>query len=318
MPQIRKKRWPFVTLVIVMGLLIVAGLVIAWQIQNTNRLEAQRNDAYLALDGAIARIQEADVTVMAIDTAVDTQITEETPSERGILLNQTEGTRETLSYAVDQATTAKDLFADSSDVELAQHVIDAANARLDMVGGGAQLVSFDIEALSALEPFSAAWAAIVKADGQMRDAANLAAKSTKKDVQAAVKQNQKAQKSLKTAADNLDSAVAAFNELDVSALSSYVTLKTEAVKLAIEADKALLANDQKTAKAKNKAFNLKDAEVVKAAQAIPAEPMDLLTQSYETATADLRQNYTLARSNAADSDIFIRAYVGVDTMTQVQ
>jgi hypothetical protein len=297
---------------------VVAGAIIVWQVQNTSHYKLQRADGYAALDDAIAHIQAADVTIIAIDKAVNTEITEQTAYEHDTLFEQAERTRETLAKAFAQAVYAQGLFADGSDLELAQHVVEATSARVSMVECGTQLIGFDHEALNATEPLGKSWAAVVKADGQMRSAAEKADKATPKELRAAIVLNEKAQKNLKVASDNLDVAVAAFNDLDVSALADYVKLKTEAVKLAIETDKALLANDLKTAKAKNADFVAKDAEVVKAAERIPKEPMDILTQSYKAATAQLQQNYVKARSAAADSDIFIRAYVGVDTAGQLQ
>jgi hypothetical protein len=318
MPPARKKRWPLVVIVAIVVLVLVAGAVIAWQVHSTEQLKAQRAEGYTILDVAIARIQAADVTIMAIDAAVNTEITEQTPPQHEVLLEQAARTRETLSEATQQASVALSLFADSSDSELAQHVIDTANARLSMIDSGTQLIGFDIKALYATEPLSKAWEAVVKADEQMRNAAEQTAKATPAGVRAAIKLNQKAQKSLKSASDDLESAVNAFNNLDVGVLANYVRLKNEAVKLAIETDRALLANDLKTAEAKNAEFAKKDAEVVGAAGAIPDEPMDILTLSYESSTADLHQNYVSARSAAADSDIFIRAYVGVETAGKVQ
>jgi hypothetical protein len=152
----------------------------------------------------------------------------------------------------------------------------------------------------------------------MRDAADLSSSGNYYDVLDAVEANQAVLAELEQASLMLDQAKQQFADVEFRTINEYLALKKEAVQLALESDQALVDADLETATNKNLEYGAKDTEAVTAASRIPPDPFTIITATYGIVTGSASQQYASARANAADSDIFIREYVGVDTQTAVQ
>ncbi|MFR1639422.1 MAG: hypothetical protein ACLSVD_09765 [Eggerthellaceae bacterium] len=70
------------------------------------------------------------------------------------------------------------------------------------------------------------------------------------------------------------------------------------------------ARDKVQAAAQNDAYNVADAEAAALAEQLPSEPSSVVFYAYESATGELRNAYSTARSQAGTADAFIRDYLG--------
>ncbi|MDR1357796.1 MAG: hypothetical protein LBJ48_00340 [Coriobacteriales bacterium] len=316
--RIRKRRWP-VTIAILLVLIVGSG-AITYVVLSSQALarEANRTAGYELLDEAIALIQESDQVVVSLDAATTTEVTENNLSEREVLLERVPTTQETLSLAEEKARSSVELMTSTDDKEFAQHVIDAAVNRQVLLTSGESIISKDIEAMNSALIFGQAWEVIVNADTELRATTQLSKTGSYNELQEAIERNSAVLARLQQALELLTQAQEAFDEVDYRVVTEYVTLKTESVRLAIEADQALFDGDIALVNTKNTEFSLKDAAVVNAASKIPSDPLTLITTAYEAATAENYALYDSARANAAEADGYIREYVGVETQTGVQ
>lgn len=316
--KIRRRRWP-VTIAIILAAIIIAGAV-TYYVLSSQALERENNrtQGYVQLDEAIALIQESDTVVVSLDEATVTEVTEANLADRKLLLERVPATVETLQTAIDTASGAVSLLTTQEDKDFARHVIDAAENRLAMLDSGEAIINKDIQAMSSALLFGQAWDLIINADSELRATTELAGSGNYLDIQEAIARNGVVLVNLQQAHALLTQASETFPEADYTVIFEYLTLKTESVQLAIEADQALFDGDVDLYNTKNAEFGSKDAAVVEAAGRISATPLTLITDAYEKSTADIRALYDSARANAAEADGYIREYVGVDTQTGVQ
>jgi hypothetical protein len=280
--------------------------------------ESDREEGYRNLDDAIALVQEADAVVVALDQAIDSQVTEENLAQLQALLDQSRTIEETLTNASQHADQALQFFSQTGDQALAQHVIDAADYRSDMLNYGRMIVQNDISAMQGALLLADAWYLITSADYNMRHAVEVVGGANASKIQEAVDSNKAAAEELAQAQMKIQEAQGVFDQADFSSIANFLVVKREAALLAIESDEALLAKDVTLATQKNDEYTSKDAEVVQAAQKIPSDPMSLITDAYDAATKDIIASYQLARGKAADSDGFVREYTGVDVLPSTQ
>jgi len=317
-PQRRRRRWPII-IAIILVVIIVGGAVTYFVLYTQAQTrDANRTEGYGLLDDAIALIQESDTVVVALDSATTTEVTQDNLSDRKVLLGRVPGTLATLNSAQEKAQAAAALFTSAEDSALAQHVIDAAVNRIDMLTSGEVIITKDIEAMNSTLLFGQAWEIIVDSDTELRAIAELSKTGGYYELQEAIERNNAVLTSLNSASDLLTQASDVFKDADFSTITTYLSLKIESVQLAIQADQAILDGDLDTANARNSDFAEKDAAVVDAASKIPSEPLSLIINAYDFSTADARALYDSARANAADADSYIREYVGVETQTGVQ
>lgn len=303
----KRAKWPFVVFLIVAVTLVAAGGVYYFN----NQQKSVHAEAYQEINRSIALIQEADTVVVAVDQAIDEQVTEDALPQLEVLTDQVASTKETLLAAADNAEIAKESLTDEDDRELAQHVIDAANTRSEMLNYGKRLVQTDIDAMQSAALLSEAWDLIVGADTDMRAAVDVTSGGNTDAIETAVEFNKAASEKIEEATLKIDDAKKHFPDADFTSISDYLVAKKDAIGLALTSDEALLADDVDLANENNDAYNAKDSEAVELAAKIPSDPMTIITDAYDTVTQDMRASYLDARDRAATSDSYIRTYLGV-------
>ena len=317
-PTRKRRRWP-VTIAIILTVIIVGGATTYFVLSSQAlEREARRTEGYALLDEAIALIQESDQVIISLDLAVTTEVTEANIAERGMLLERVPTALDTLDIANEKARAAVELLTAPDDLEFAEQVIQAVTNRKDMLTSGEVIITKDIEAMESALIFGRAWELIINADTELRATTQLSLNNVFNELYEAIDRNNAIINSLEHASELLTQAQEAFKEADFATISQYVTLKKESVQLAIEADQFILEGNFDAYSAKNIEFGLKDAAVVEAASRLPFEPLTLITDAYDVATAEFRAQYFSARANAAEADALIREYVGVETQTEVQ
>ena len=315
---IRKRRWP-VTAMLVFVIVLLGGLATYYVLttQATERSE-NRAAAYALLDEAIALIDESNQVVNPLVGVLGSDISEAYPLEHQALLNNVSTALDSLTTAEEKAREAESLLSLEEDKTFAQHVIDAATNRRDMLTSGSSLVETSIQAAHASASFGQAWDLIINADAELRATTVLSAGGEQEQLVQAIERNNAILPNLQLATERIADAQAAFNEADFSAVTTYIALKTESVYLALEADQAKLEGNTELVATKNIEFALKDAAVVDAATKIPFNPFDIITLAKTVATTEQRALFDTARANIATADEVIQEYAGVETQTAVQ
>jgi len=153
---------------------------------------------------------------------------------------------------------------------------------------------------------------ILQAQQDMQAAAEVVSLGGYGNIQSSLDYNNAALDKLNQAQTNLDQAIAAFPELDLSSVANYLAAKRESAVLAIASDEALLADDYSTASAKNVEFAVMDAQAVSLAALIPANLSAYCLDCYNTLTADLQQRYSAVRDQATNEDYYLRDYLGTN------
>jgi hypothetical protein len=307
--------WPLIVGAIVVFIVLTGSLtafsrqLLASQADERAAVQQQGN---VYLDESIALIQEADSVIVEMDKASESQITEADIPRLEALLDRRASTRDNLDEAIARARQAEEIFLEEERQELAQHAQSAATHRKQMLEASARLITYDIAAMNSALDLERGWSLIVEADTDMRAAAGVVAGGDASAVAISRDYNVGALDKLGSAREALVAATEALSEVDLGVLLNYLDAKVVSAEIALASDEAFLAGDYDLAYAKNDEFIAKDAEVVALAEQIPAEPLNLVVTAYEAATKQPREEYQTARSQAADADVYLRAYLGVD------
>ncbi|MDR2587155.1 MAG: hypothetical protein LBC23_02695 [Coriobacteriales bacterium] len=311
-PPRHRHVWPLIICAAAVFIVATGSITLLTKSFMMDQLEkrtAIQQEANGYLDGSIALIQEADSVIVELDRAVENQIAEEDLPRLEALLDQLVETQSTLDRAIGQATLAQETFLGAEDQELAGHAREAAEYRKQMLDMSMVLVGSDVAAMKAVLDLEYAWTLIVDADANMRSAVEVTAWGAVTDSR---DYNQEAVNKLVLAEEALGLAGEVFPQADLTVLTTYLSAKKASAELALASDQAWLDGDYDTAYSKNEEFIGKDAEAVELASAIPSDPLSLIVTAYENLTKQQREDYKAVRSQAAEADAFLRAYLGVD------
>lgn len=262
------------------------------------------------LDDSIGLVSQTDATLHVLDDVVEHPFEEGAAEKRAALEEQLDAASSILADADGKARAASADLRASRDKEAANQVVAAIAARRTLIETGAQLVAASASAQQCADHMDAAWSHLLEADELARTAAALVAETTVEHVQASKDATNQALAALESARDELDEAEAAYAEADLSAVSAYIDKRVEALGYALASDDAFLARDKVQAAAQNDAYNVADAEAAALAEQLPSEPSSVVFHAYESATGELRNAYSTARSQAGTADAFIRDYLG--------
>ena len=302
----KKARGPFqhkalLALAIVAVLLIAGVGVFFWLTVGSSNSQAHKE-----LDQAIALIEEADEVVIKVDAAIDETVTRDSLSDLEDLISQIPDAKDTLLEATDIAQKAHDKISSTEDREFAQHVIDSASARSEMLSSAAILLDADRSAMTAAAALTDAFAKGVDADAKMREAVETV--ETIPDASESKELNTQARDLFQEAVDLANQAQEAMPEASLGTVIDYFQTRLDSVNIAIESDQAVLDEDAATVKSLNKDYAEKDEKAVELAKQIPSDPLSLIYSAYDERVEGLREAYLESRAKASKSDVFIRQY----------
>ncbi len=278
----------------------------------------QRNlSGHAALDQSLDLVQEADITVVALDQSIDANVTADTVDSLTGLVAQRDDATSKLDQARDLAAQAQGSLVRSSERDIASEALMGIDARVDMLTGGTQILQDGIDAYQAAALFSQAWDLIIDANSNIRSSVSDASSSTSATQAAAA---ESARATATTAADDLtkakgliDQAQSTYQAADFSALLAYVSAKQGAVTAQLAVDDALAQGDATSLASAVDAYNAADAAAVQAATALPSDPTTIVTDAYASQVDSLHTDYLSARERAAASDVYIRDYLGTSS-----
>ncbi|MCL1880506.1 MAG: hypothetical protein FWF71_07915 [Actinomycetia bacterium] len=308
----RSPIWPLLITAAAVFIVLTGSLSIYLRVLQA-QTEAMRSvlagQAYSVLTDAIACIQEADVVVVALDKTMDTQVTLDSLPDLQALLGQVEGAQDVLDQAVEKASKAERDFAEPENRQVAKDAVDAASSRKQLLDLSVQLTNADISAMQCAGQLDIAWAALVSADTAMRQAVSEVNNAGPAQLPHALELNQGALQKLQEAKDALTLAAQSFQTADFGSLMDYTNARIDSCQLAIASNQAALAQDNDTANQKNQEFLAKDAEAVEMAKKVPDDPRSIIVDAYDGLTTPWRNAYRELRSNTADIDVRLRAWI---------
>jgi len=306
--------WPVFITAIAIFILLTGGLtffnrtVLASQAEEQAMIKKQ-GDALL--DEAIAFIQEADTVVVALDKASESRLDAGDIPKLEALLDQLESTWESLDNAIAKAQQAQRTYSTKADKALAQHAIDAAEYRKKMLGQSALIAEYDIKTIKSASLVEQAWSLIFEADSDMRAAALMVITHGANGIRSSRDYNEQALAKLRRAQEILATIPHIFPEVDLSCITNYLEAKIESAQLALDSDNLYLSGYYTRSHEKTEEFKIKDLEVVELILKIPRIPVTLVFDAYDEATREIREIYKNNRSEAADADAYLRAYLGI-------
>ena len=188
--------------------------------------------------------------------------------------------------------------------------LDVVTARRQMLTSGVDVVDTLAEALAAKEEASNAWQLILAADGLAREAAELASKASLDDMRSSTEKSEQAIEAFSKAKTAFANAAKEFPEADFIRYSTYIDKRLEAQGYAIASNEALINRDAQTAMEQNEAYNTAEQQAGELAGKLPDDPIEIISDAFESKTAQSREMYDNARSQAQSADAFMRDYLG--------
>ena len=274
-----------------------------------NAYEQSKSNLAL-LSQAFDEIEKADSLVLSMDDLVMKDESIVTVEELAELEQGMSDAGVHLNAACAFSDEAFQAMGESPGKDAARQVSESADARRDMMKYAEALLHADADARSAVESAERCWDQILEADGLMKEAADLVADTTVENVTASQGKSEQAIALLDEAAASLASAQAECPSADFSALAALIEKKREQNVYAVESDKAIYIQDKATAESFNESYNRADAEAVELAAALPERPAQPILDRLDAQTSETRSRYLDARKRAAESDAFIRDYLG--------
>ncbi len=272
----------------------------------------QHDKAKEQFNQGINLMQEADETVVALDTAVNEQVTTEKLESLQELIDSAPAADAKLDEANVVFDGITKELVNNDGINLLDEARTGVSARKEMLNLGRKLVAYDIAAMKSANALTEAWTAIVDADTRLRTALALMTSANIENATTAHNESTAAIADLDKAISKLDEASAALSGTDFTAIKEYAMAKREAITYAIASDEAYLAGNSEETKAQTNNYNQADVRVVALASALPEDPTKSILVVYEALTDTVRKQYLDARSRAASADAIVRDYLGIN------
>lgn len=210
------------------------------------------------------------------------------------------------TFAQDASTTV------TTDAEkaVAQRLGDSAQARRQMMEQALVIMGAERDALAAISAMEECWELLLQADDLIREAAELVTDTTVENVELSQEKTEQAVELLTQAQGVLAEAQAAYPSADLEMFAPYIEKRIEGCGYAIASDEAIYLQDKATAESNNELFNQCEAEAATLAAELPENPVDPVLEALDNDTQEARDLYLSARTSAAQSDAYIREYLG--------
>lgn len=273
--------------------------------------EMKAHEANVALvEQGMSELEKADETILAMDSIVTGQVTESSIKEINALKKEVKDAEIHLNAAEAFAEEALVDMRESNDKEAAVQLKKSVASRRGMMDEALKLMEADVALRSAATSVEECWGLVLQADSLVKEAAALVTDTTVENTRASQQKSEEALALMNQALQELSKAKEAYPKADFTALEAYIGKRIESIGYSIASDEAIYLQDKQTADEQNALYNEADAEAVALAEKLPKNPIKPLLTVFEEKTADTRKAYLEARSQAGESDSFIRDYLG--------
>ena len=271
----------------------------------------QQNVENLTVLGqAMQELEAADEVVLAADALVTDGLGDASDEDIDSLISRMDDARVHINAAAAFGETAYESMDASADREAALKAQESANARTELLDGATSIIQAEVQARTASTQIQQCWSALVEADGLLKEAAAMVTETTNENVKASEEKTQQANDLLNEASASLSAAQEAYPSADFSDFSAYIDKRLEAIGYALASNDAIYIQDKATADEQNALYNQADAEAVELAQKLPENPAQPVEDALAADTQQARDDYLTTREAAAQSDAYIRDYLG--------
>ncbi len=283
--------------------------------------EYRAQQAYVGeLDQAISCIESADEVVVPLNEALSDLFElpegsvagEALAEELAACVEGLSGAEEELLQAEELLHGVGDALVGPTDKEAANRAVLAIDGRREMIDAGAQIAGDAQDASRAAEHAEEAWDLLLQADSLAREAASTVTDTTDENVSSSMEETNRAIELFQQADDEFAAAADVYPAVDFADYRAYIAKRVEAMGYALAADEAFLARDKDEVSLQNDAYNDADAEAASLAADFPETPVNLIAEASSAATAEARESYVAACSQAASADAFLRDYLGTN------
>lgn len=262
------------------------------------------------LDKAFSEITKADELILEMDGVVTQEVTDASRDEIASIRQGMEDAELHLKAATAFAGEVTADMASQESKDAAAKVVESADARRSMMEHAEILMEADIEVLEVVSVAEEAWGLVEDANSLMKDAAELVSDTTVENTKVSQEKSEQAVELLGKASSRVDDAAFLYPSADFSVLKEYIAKRTEQNEFAIQSDEAIYIQDKATAESFNEKYNQADAEAIELAARLSEKPAQPILDAFQQNVTETRDAYFGARRQAAESDAFIRDYLG--------
>lgn len=270
----------------------------------------QNMENLTVLGQAMQELETADEVVLAVDELATDGIGDTSDEDLDALIAQMDDARIHINAAAAFGETAYESMEQSADREAALKAQESAAARTELLDDALIIIQAESQARTASTAMQQCWDSLVSADALLKEAAAMVTETTNENVKASEEKTIQARDTLNEAAASLASAQEAYPPADLSVFESYIAKRLEAIEYALASNEAIYIQDKATADEQNALYNEADAEAVEIAQKLPKDPTQPIEDALEADTQETRDSYFDTREAAAQSDAYIRDYLG--------
>lgn len=296
-----------VVILICLGLLGVGGYNFYLQYQ-------QQTSNVAVLQQSCDLIEQADNTIVSIDTYFQQEFGDDTVQNAQSLLDQIPDTRQTLESArilAEQA--AQGLYDSTNDKEAAEHALASIAARETLLDTAEDRLNEDIAAKQAMDEMNSAYDSIQQGNSLLSQAAqevSTGGESSADQINQSSEYTQNAKDCFNQARDHLAQVATLYPSADISTEQSYVEKRIEQTTYALASNEAMLIQDKTTAEQNNDSYNKADQEAVTLAEQFADSFDQPVVDAYVANNQTLIDAYNQARNEMGTHDDFLRSYLG--------
>lgn len=307
--------------------LIVVALIVGLIGAGVFFLGRHFNGAWAARDAvsaAISKVEDADDAIVELNEVVSSTVDEADTEKANELTKAANKAVELLGQADNSLARASalDEFLNENELAICDALRTSIDARRTMIGAGEAIISVDAMVGTARDELNQAVDKALEADEKSREATTKANEYAKyltgdesvatKDATSVVELDNEVIALINEAKEHVASAKKTFSEPDYGAYETYLEKRGEAAQAMLDADTALVSGDFTSASELTAKYNEADTAATQAAATLPATTSEIFTEPYASLTDGQRTTYSEAAKKAADADILIRHYQGIN------
>lgn len=294
----KKRWWRWVLVAVLAAALGVGGYAVVRQVQKPRTARDR-------LVTASALLSEAEPDVLAIDSAVRSEVTSALAQAAADAAETIDPTQRTLTRALSEIAAARPDLG-PSDLPLADALESAVQSRLDMLGQARFVLATDARVSGVVAPASDAWQLIAEGEKLADDAVAQYNKHTKAGVQESMGLTTRAETAFTAARSALGTVTAGMPEADMGPFVAYVDAKVALLASSRKIDATWLAGKVEEANGMLDAYNVQERAVIALAQKLPESPTAVVAEAYKSLTGDAMAQYFEARDAARAADAKVK------------
>lgn len=282
-----------------------------------------------AISSTISLVEEADNAIVDLNNTVTSTVDDASSENVEEVSKGVEDAAAILTRADDSLARANalDEFLNENELAICSALRDSIDARRTMIGAGKAIISVDVMVGSARSALDTAVNKALEANEKSKEATVAANEYAQylagdesvatKDANSVVEYDNAVISLLNEAKESLSAAKETFGNADYAAYETYFDKRLEAAQFMLEADNALVSGDFTSASELTNKYNEADIAASEAGAVLPASTSEIFSEPYSKLTNGQRETYASASTKAAEADVLVRHYQGINVSTSL-